>query len=324
MGGGGTDLPFYSDKFGGSLVTASINKYIYIMVGNRVQKDIKLNYSQTEVVNSVEEIKHPLIKEALKLVGIKDSVEIHSMADLPSGSGLGSSSSFLAGLLNVLYFYKGEIVSKYKIAEDVSYITMDLLKEPCGKQDQYASAFGNLNHLKISTNGRVAVSPINITHENIKKLEQNLMLFFTGFTREANEVLGDQKKASEKSSKKEDEKGIYDYYHEIKKIGEESKKCLENGDLRRFGTWMNVHWEFKRSISKKMSNPRIDRWYNLAMANGALGGKIIGAGGGGFLMFYVENNHQRIKDLMEQGGLAYIPFKFDFDGSRIVYKGDIF
>ncbi len=323
LGGGGTDLPFYAEKFGGSLVTASINKYIYIMIGDKIQKDIKLNYSQTEIVKSVSEIKHPLIKEALKLVNINSSIEIHSMADLPSGSGLGSSSAFLVGLLNGLYYYNGETVSKYKIAEDTSHITMDILKEPCGKQDQYASAFGNLNHLKIATNGRVLVSPINISYENIKKMEQNLMMFFTGVTREANEVLGEQKISGEQIEKKT-EAGIYDYYHEIKKIGEESKKCLENGDLKRFGEWMNVHWELKRNISKKMSNPQIDRWYELALANGALGGKIIGAGGGGFLMFYVENNHDKIKMLMEQEGLVYMPFKFDFDGSRIVYNGNLF
>lgn len=329
LGGGGTDLPFYANRFGGSLITAAVNRYIYIMVGDRVQENIKLNYSETEIIGSIENVKHPLFKEALKFTGIKKQIEIHSMADLPSGTGLGSSSAFLVGLLNALYYYKGEVVSKYKLAEDSSRIVMDILKEPCGKQDQYASAFGNISHLKISPVGRVSVSPINITHENIKQLESNLMMFYTGFTRSTNEILGEQKKKAEtkaKSKNKDDEnkKDIYEYYHEIKKIGDKSLKCLENGALRRFGEWMNVHWELKRKISNKMSNLKIDKWYDLALANGAIGGKIIGAGGGGFLLLYVDRNHEKIKKLMEKEGLAYTKFRFDFDGSRVVYDGKHF
>lgn len=326
LGGGGTDLPFYANKFGGSLICGAINRYIYLMVGNMVQKTIKLNYSKTEIVDSVSEINHPLFREALKLAGITDSVEVHSMADIPSGTGLGSSGAFLVGLLNALYYYKGETVSKYKLAEDSSHIFMDLLKEPCGKQDQYASSFGSINHLKISPKGKVSVSPINISHDNIKKLERNLMMFFTGQTRNANEVLNEQKKKAEQkpARKTKNEKDIFEYYHEIKKIGDESKKCLENGNLRRFGEWMNVHWELKRGISEKMSTGKIDTWYGLAMSNGALGGKLIGAGGGGFLMFYAESNHDKLKQILEKEGLVQMPFNFDFDGSRVVYRGDIF
>lgn len=327
LGGGGTDLPFYANKFGGSLITAAVNRYIYIMVGDRVQKNIKLNYSETEIIESIENVKHPLFKEALKFTGIKNQIEIHSMADLPSGTGLGSSSAFLVGLLNALYYCKGEIVSKYKLAEDCSRIMMDILKEPCGKQDQYASAFGNINHLKISPVGRVSVSPINMTHENIKQLESNLMMFYTGFTRNTNEILAEQKNKAENKSKNKDNENkedIYEYYHEIKKIGYKSLKCLENGELRRFGEWMNVHWDLKRKILNKMSNSKIDKWYDLALANGAIGGKIIGAGGGGFLLLYVDRNHDKMKKLMEKVGLVYTKFRFDFDGSRIVYDGKHF
>lgn len=319
LGGGGTDLPFYSSKFGAALISATINRYIYISVSRRIEKSIKLNYSKTEIIDSVDEIKHPLFREALKLTGIKNSVEIHSVADVESGTGLGSSQVFLVGLLNALYYFKGDIVSKYKLAEDASYITMDVLKEPCGKQDQYAAAFGNLIYLKINQKGRVTVSPINISHENIKKLEQNLMMFYTGFKRNANEVLEEQKKkATEVKNPSED---IYAYYHEIKRIGLESLKCLEAGDLKRFGEWMNIHWELKKKISDKMSNTKIDEWYKLALDNGAIGGKIIGAGGGGFLMLYVEKNHDRIIRLMERESLIKTDFKFDFDGSRVVYDG---
>ncbi|MEE9323366.1 MAG: galactokinase [Candidatus Aenigmarchaeota archaeon] len=320
LGGGGTDLPFYCSKFGSSLITAAINKYIYITVGNRVEKSIKLNYSKTEIVDSVSEVQHPLIREALRLTGIKDSIEIHSIADIESGTGLGSSSSFLIGLLKALYYFKGEVVSKYKLAEDASYITMNVLKEPTGKQDQYAAAFGNLIHLKINTKGKVMVSPINITYNNLKKLERDLMMFYTGIKRDAIIVLQDQKDKSENKSKSD----IFDYYHEIKKIGKDSLKFLEKGNLRRFGEWMNVHWELKRNITDKMSNPEIDRWYKIALENGAIGGKIIGAGGGGFLLLYVENNHDRIKSLMEKEGLIKTNFKFDFDGSKIVYDGKHF
>ena len=317
LGGGGTDLPFYCDKFGASLLTAAINKYIYITVSRRVEKTYKLNYSKTEITESVEGIKHPLIRECLRHVGIKEPVEIHSTAEIPAGTGLGSSLSFAVGLLNALYYYKGEIVSKYKLAEDASHITMDVLKEPCGKQDQYASAFGNILHLKINQNGKVTVTPINLSHEDIKKLEENLMMFYTGFTRSANEMLAEQKKNADSSD-------VIRQYHEIKKIGEQSLKCLETGDLKRFGEWMNVHWELKRKISSSMSNQDIDRWYGLALANGAIGGKIIGAGGGGFLLLYAENSNERVKKLMETEGLVYTPFKFDFDGSRIVYDGKHF
>ncbi len=320
LGGGGTDLPFYANKFGGSLVTAAINQYVYLTVSPRVEKDFKLNYAKTEVVEDIKEIQHPLIREALLLSKIKDAAEIHSTMTVPSGTGLGSSSAFTVGLLNALNYSNGEMVSRYKLAEDTSHITMDILKEPCGKQDQYASAFGGLNHLKISKTGRVTVTPINISHEKVKELEQNLMLFYTGFRRSSIGILAHQKEKAEKR----DEEDIFNYYHEIKKIGEESLKALEKGDLSRFGRLLHVHWELKRGISAKMSNPEINKWYSLAMENGALGGKLIGAGGGGFLMVYVERNHDRVKAALEKEGLSYMQFKFDFDGSRIVYDGKHF
>lgn len=319
LGGGGTDLPFYSSKFGASLLTAAINKYIYITISGRMDNKYKLNYSETEIVSGLDNIKHPLVKECIRFAGIKEPLEIHSTAEIPAGTGLGSSLSFAVGLLNALYYWKGELVSKYKLAEDASHITMNVLKEPCGKQDQYASAFGNISHLKINTNGKVTVTPANITHETMKLLEKNLMMFFTGFTRPANDVLAEQKK------KADSEQDIFNHYHEIKKIGEASLACLENGDLRRFGEWMNVHWETKKQISDKMSNRDIDKWYSMALANGAIGGKILGAGGGGFLLLYVDNNnHERVKTVMMEQGLIHTSFKFDFDGSRIVYDGTHF
>jgi D-glycero-alpha-D-manno-heptose-7-phosphate kinase len=319
LGGGGTDLPFYADKYGGSLVTAAINKYVYITASPRMQKNIKLNYSKTEIVDKVEDINHPLIREALKLLSIKHSIEIHSTAEIPSGTGLGSSGAFTVGLLNGLNYYLGRMVSRYKLAEDSSHIIMDVLKEPCGKQDQYVSAFGGINHLAISTKGKVTVTPINITQESITQLETNLMMFYTGFTRSANELLTNQKEQAD-----HDGKNIIRHYHRIKRIGDESIDCLERGDLEAFGSLMNTHWEMKRGISSIMSNDDIDKWYSLAIKKGALGGKIIGAGGGGFLIVYVEKNHKAVRKALEKEGLTYTPFKFDFDGSRIVYDGNHF
>lgn len=323
LGGGGTDLPFYCEKFGSSIVCNAINKYIYITVSPRLEKNIKLNYSKTEIVDDVNQIEHPLIREALRFVGINEPIEIHSVSDVSSGTGLGSSQSFLVGLLNALYYYKGELVSKYKLAEDASTITMGILKEPCGKQDQYAASFGSLIHLKISKTQHTTVSPINMTHENIKKLQKNLLLFYTGITRSATEVLADQKKKADESVNNQSG-DVFSQYHEIQHIGDEILKCLEKGELRRFGEWMNIHWEFKKKISNKMSNPDIDRWYQIAMENGALGGKIIGAGGGGFLLLYVEENHERVIKALENEGLVKTDFRFDFEGSRIVYDGRTF
>jgi D-glycero-alpha-D-manno-heptose-7-phosphate kinase len=320
LGGGGTDLPFYAERHGGSLLTAAINKYVYITISPRIERNIKLNYSKTELVDDVKDVKHPLLREAMKLVGIRNSIEIHSTAEIPSGTGLGSSSTFLVGVLNGLYYYQGDIVSKYKLAEDSSHILMDVLGEACGKQDQYASAFGGLNHLRIERNGKVTVTPINIKHDTLLGLERNLMMFYTGYTRSANDILAHQK---EKAKAKADD-SIFEHYHGIKSIGEDSLRRLEAGDLRSFGELMHAHWELKRSVSDRMTNKDIDCWYAKARKNGALGGKIIGAGGGGFLMLYVEGGHDRMRKAMEEEGLIYTPFKFDFDGSRIVYDGKHF
>jgi len=323
LGGGGTDLPFYCIRFGASLITAAINKYIYITVSHRVDNQYKLNYSKTEIIKKIDDINHPLFRECLRFIKIEKPLEIHSVAEIPAGTGLGSSGSFAVGLLNALYYYKGEIISKYKMAEDASHVMMDILKEPCGKQDQYAASFGNLTYLEIDTNGKVIVTPLNISYDYFKKLEFNLMMFYTGLTRSANEILAEQRNKAEKKENKSSA-DILEYYHKIKKIGKESLKCLENGDLRRFGKLMNTHWEIKRNISNSMSNEKIDEWYALALANGAIGGKIIGAGGGGFLMLYVHENHDRVRKLLEDQGLVYTDFKFDFDGSRIVYDGKHF
>jgi len=314
LGGGGTDLPFYCDEYGSSMVSATIDKYIYVTVNARAEKSIKLNYSKTEIVDEISRIQHPTIKEALKLLKVDNSIEIHSMASIPSGTGLGSSGAFLVGLLNALNYYKGNVVSKYKLAEDASHIMMDILKEPCGKQDQYISAFGNMTNIKITPKGKVTISPINISYENLKKLEKNIMLFYTGIKRDANKILSEQKKPKNK-----------DYYDEIQYIGNQSLKCLEGGNFVKFGQWMHAHWMLKRKLAKDMSNSRIDKIYEKARSLGAIGGKIVGSGGGGFLMLYVKDPRQyNIMKEMEKRGLNYMPFRFDFEGSKIVYDGNHF
>jgi len=315
LGGGGTDLPFYADVHGGSLVTASINRYIYITVSPRLQRNIKLNYSRTEIVEKAKDVRHPLIRECMKLTGT-EAIEVHSTAEIPSGTGLGSSAAFTVGLLNGLYYHSGDIMSRYKLAEDASHVIMDVLGEPCGKQDQYACAFGGINHLMVGTDGRVTVNPIDIHHEDILTLERNLMIFYLGGERSASELLGQQRRKAKKPGA-----DIYDYYHKIKEIGEKSLKCLRRGDVTEFGRLMDDHWRLKREITDSMTNSRIDRLYSIAVKHKALGGKLIGAGGGGFLMVYAEKGRDRLLKVMESKGLTYTPFKFDFDGSRIVYDG---
>ncbi len=315
IGGGGTDLPFYYSKNKGFLITATINKYIYITLHERkFYQESLLKYSQIENVKSIEEIKHTRIREALRFLNIHDPLEITSIADVPARTGLGSSSSFLVGLLHALHAYKREFVSIANLAEEACKIDLEVLKEPIGKQDQYAAAYGGMLQMEINQKGKVIVSRLDITQDTIEELQRNLFLFYTGITREASEVLSDQKKNAE--TKHESIEGM----DQIKQIGIEIKKALENGDTRRFGEWLNVHWETKKTLSNKMTNPQIDKWYNLAIENGAIGGKVMGAGGGGFLMFYCDKNQKEFRKAMASSGLKELEFKFEFDGSKVLFN----
>lgn len=316
LGGGGTDLPYFSSKFGGSLISIAINKYVYTTIGKReFYTQTLLKYSKNEEVEKIDEIKHTRIREALRLLSISDPLEITTMADVPIGTGLGSSSSFLVSLLKGLHEYKGEYISSKQLAEEACNIEIGILKEPIGKQDQYMAAFGGLLHLNITKENNVTTSPININHKTLKELEGNLLLFYTGIKRDASEVLLDQKKTAESDNSK------IEQMHEIKKIGIGIKKALETNNLRRFGTWLNTHWELKRRLAKKMTCNNIDRWYDIAIKNGAIGGKLLGAGGGGFLMFYCDNHQKRLRAVMQKEGLQEMPFKFDFEGAKIIFNG---
>jgi len=313
IGGGGTDLPFFFANHGSDLITSAIDKYIYVFVSERKFHDeFRIAYSKTENVKTVGEIENTRVKAALQLLEITKPLEISTVSEVPGQSGLGSSSTFLVALLKALHEYKREHISHKILAEEACKIEIETLNEPIGKQDQYASAFGGVNHLNISKTGNVIVSPLNISQDTIRGLEENLYMFYTGIQRSASEVLQDQAKKAVSNEEK------VEFMKEIKQIGIEIKKCLETGNIRRFGEWMNMHWEVKKKMSDKISNPQIDKWYETAIQNGALGGKIMGAGGGGFFLFYCEKNGQFFLKAMESAGLKYVPFRFDFDGCKII------
>jgi len=311
LGGGGTDLASYYSKFGGFFVSAAIDKYNYIAVKRRFENGFRISYSKTEITDSVEKIQQPIIREALKLLNIKDYLEIVSIADVPGRSGMGGSSSYAVGVLNALHSFKRESVPPQTLAEEACHIEIDILKEPIGKQDQYVASFGGINCYEIERDGVVHVSPLNVSSHSVAELESNLLLFYTGIKRDASQILGRQKLNEEKGIKR-----VVESMHEIKRIGYEIGDSLARGDLRRFGELLDVHWRTKKNLSEQVSNDRIDQLYEKAKRNGALGGKIMGAGGGGFFVFYSENGKERIRDAMTREGLKEVRFRFDFDGSK--------
>lgn len=313
IGGGGTDLPSYYRDNSGFLIAAAINKYIYITIHDTFVEDFILKYSKMERVKNIEEIQHPIVREALKMTKVNlHSLEITSMADIPAGTGLGSSGAFTVALLKALYTHNREILAPYDLASRACEIEIDRLKEPVGKQDQFISAFGGLTQFRFHTNEDVEVTPLDVSQETLYNLEDNLLLFFTGYTRSASSILKEQDDKS-----KQQDKSMIKNLHEVKEMGLEIKGILERGDLRTFAEMMNVHWENKKKRSGGMSNPKIDEWYNLAMANGALGGKLIGAGGGGFLMFYAEDK-VKLRHVLTEAGLTEVRFRFDFEGTKVV------
>jgi D-glycero-alpha-D-manno-heptose-7-phosphate kinase len=317
IGGGGTDLPFYSTRFGGFLISAAINKYNYIIVEKRDFSDeFFIRYAQTEIVKSVKDIKHTRIKAALEYLGINEPIEITALADVPAGTGLGNSSTFLVALLKALHAYKREDVSAKKLAEEAADIEINILGEPTGKQDQYMAAYGGILTLNIAKNGGVIASPPDISHSTLEELDNNLLLFSTGYKRSSAEVIQEQKKNVEADDKK------LEQMHQIKNIGLEIKKALEAGETAKVGKWFNVHWESKKAFGKQMSNDKINEYYDIALRNGAIGGKLVGAGGGGFLLFYSEPDKKRqLRNSMAALGLKELPFRFDTEGCKIVYDG---
>jgi D-glycero-alpha-D-manno-heptose-7-phosphate kinase len=313
LGGGGTDLPSYYTEHGGFLVAAAIDKYVYITKHTTFQKEIIVKYSKLERVSSVDQIEHPIVREALMMTGITDPhIELASMADIPGGTGLGSSGSFTTALLKALHAFKKNLVSPAELAEQACEIEINRLKEPIGKQDQYIAAVGGITAFTFHKDGRVEFRPCKIAQETLYSLEDNLLLFFTGYSRSASAILKDQNDRS-----KQNDSSMLDNLHFTKELGYKSLDCLESGRLEEFAALMDVHWQRKKARSSGMSNAHINEWYDHAMSNGALGGKLIGAGGGGFLMFYAGDKN-RLRAAMRDKGLQEVRFRFDFEGTKVV------
>lgn len=313
LGGGGTDLPSYYEDHGGFVVSAAITQYMHVTITRTPVPEIILRYSQIERAKSVDEVRHPIIREALKLTGILGPhIEITSMADIPAGTGLGSSGSFGTCLLKVLHKFKRHFIHPRELAEMACHVEIDLLREPVGKQDQYIAAYGGVTLFEIEKNGFVNARPVNATDDTLDLLEDNLVMVSTGFYRAAGQVLKEQDDRS-----RQKDQAMIDNLHYVKDLGRRSLEAIETGNLTTFGRLMHEHWQHKKKRSKLMSNPEIDRWYDLALANGAIGGKLIGAGGGGFLLFYTEEKG-RLRQALREAGLMEVKLSFDYEGTKIM------
>ncbi len=310
LGGGGTDLPSYYKLKQGRLIAAAIDKHVYISIAETFNKKFILKYSKLEETKKIDSIKHPIFREALKLLRIRRPLNISSHADIPAGTGLGSSGSFTVALIGALTEFSKSKILKYKIAEQAANIEIKKLKEPVGKQDQYMASFGGINELVFLKSGKVIVNKLKI--KNIKKFAKNLTIFFTGYTRNASKILESQNKKTKLIDKE-----MIKNLDEVKELGVNSKNALVKGNFKEYGEILNYHWNLKKKRSVKMSNLRINNLYNFALDNGAIGGKLIGAGGGGFFMFYSENaNHLREK--IKKKGLLELKFNFDYEGLKII------
>lgn len=313
LGGGGTDLPSYYRKHEGFLIAAAIDKYVYVNVMRPFAEGIYLKYSQLEHVEKVDDVKHPIIREALRLQELKTpQVEITTLADIPAGTGLGSSGSFTTALLKSLYAHHRQLIHPSELAELACRIEIDILGEPIGKQDQYIAAYGGLTCFTFHKDDTVTAKPLHVSMETMFDLEDNLLLFFTGFSRSAGTILKDQHVRSQKNDEE-----MLNNLNYVKELGFRSKKALESGNIEEFGKLMHEHWEHKKRRSGGMSNPKIDEWYDLAMKNGAIGGKLVGAGGGGFLLFCASDRN-RLRHAMSLAGLEEVRFRFDFEGTKVV------
>lgn len=320
VGGGGTDLPSYYSLYGGEWISAAINKYVYIALNKRFENTLRISYSKTEEVENPEDVQHPIVKEALKMLGINGGIEIVSIADVPSSTGLGTSGSFTVALLTALHAYlrnttNGDLPPRREIAEQACNIAMERLKEPSGKQDEYIAAYGGITSFSAAKDGKITVEPLypqKISPETIRELENNLLMFYTGIRRESRAALKIQAEAT-----KEGEKEMVENLHRVKEIGREIRDALSKGDFHRFGKLLDVHWQEK--IKRKgTSNPQINRWYEIAKEAGAIGGKIMGAGGGGFFLFYCENGKDRLRKAMAAQGFKEEPFRFDLEGVKVI------
>ena len=313
LGGGGTDLPSYYRGHEGFLIAAAIDKYVYVTVMRPFTEGIYLKYSALERVSQAEQVRHPVIREALALQQLKTpQIEITTLADIPAGTGLGSSGSFTTALLKALHAHRRKLIHPQELAELACHVEIERLGEPVGKQDQYIAAYGGLTCFTFHKDDRVTAEPLRISMETMFDLEDNLLLFFTGFSRSASAILSDQHLRSQAN-----DEDMLRNLHYVKELGLRSRAALESGNAISFGELMHEHWEHKKRRSNRMSNDQIDTWYELARRNGAVGGKLVGAGGGGFLMFYASDRN-KLRWAMTQAGLEEVRFRFDFEGTKVV------
>jgi len=313
LGGGGTDLPSYYKKRGGFVISAAINKYVYTTIIKPFKKGIYLKYSSHEKRRKIDQIKHPIIKEVLKdYKKFSKQIEITTLADIPSGTGLGSSGSFTTSLIKGMNAFSLKNINTRELALKACTIEIDKLKAPVGMQDQFISAYGGIKKFILNKNGEIQVRDLKISDNSLENLKENLLLFFTGFTRQSYKVLQSQKKKSDQNNL-----GMIKNLDEVKKIGKMFSNLLENNDLNEYGKLMNYHWKIKQERSKDMSNSRINFLYEEGLKNGAIGGKLVGAGGGGFLMFYCKDKNRLIKK-MNNFGLEELNFDFDLEGTKLI------
>jgi D-glycero-alpha-D-manno-heptose-7-phosphate kinase len=315
LGGGGTDLPSYYRQRGGFLVAGAVDKYVYVTAMRPFVPGIFLKYSKIEHVETIDEVQHPIIREALRLAGFRTpQIELTALADIPAGTGLGSSGSFTTALLRALFAHRRSLLHARELAEMACDIEINKLGEPIGKQDQYIAAYGGLTCFTFHPDGTVDAEPLRMPVEKMFNLEDHLLLFFTGFARSASTILADQQQRTTAS-----DAAMLANLDAVKALGLESRAVLERGDTAGFGALMHEQWEQKKRRSGGMSNPTIDEWYELGRRNGAIGGKLVGAGGGGFLMFYAEDQ-ARLRTAMTRAGLEEVRFRFDFEGTKVLFS----
>lgn len=314
LGGGGSDLPSYYSQFGGFVVTAAIDSYVYVLANRRFYPNYRLVYSETETAETLDGVRHRIFREALKMLEVERGIELASIADVPANSGLGSSGSFTVALLNALHTYHRDFVSTTQLAEEACEIEMVRLGDPVGKQDQYIAAFGNVTALTLDTDGTVHVEPVPVRGEVLDELEGSLLVFYSGIERAASVVLGEQRQRVQGQDPK-----TLTGMHRIKELGHETYRLLVQGRIDEYGELLHEHWLHKRGLTSKMTDQRIDEYYETARRAGAIGGKLMGAGGGGFFMFYVRAaERRRVQEALFGLGLKPLRFRFDMDGARIV------
>ncbi len=314
LGGGGTDLPSYSREHGGFVVAAAVDKFVFVCVARRFHDTIRLAYSESEIVDSVHQIKHRIFRAALQSTGLEKGLELHSLADVPANTGLGSSSTFTVALLNGLHAFKREFVPAEQLAREACHLEIDVLKEPIGKQDQYIAAYGGISAMNFHPDGSVDVERLPIREEVIDELESNLVIYYSGIERAASTVLKEQARTIV-----ENKDAAVQRMHRIKELGYETKLVLLSGQIDQYGEMLHEHWMNKRKLASNMADSTIDEHYEVARKAGAIGGKLMGAGGGGFFMFYVRAaERRRVHDALAARGLRPLRFRFDFDGARIM------